>query len=369
MSEFNCSVFTNYKSLEQYMSLLEDETDFDPELLGACKIEICSAIWGIGNPDIAGIGMMAGYILEFVLGFVLATITFVLRSNDIADEWLREIFFKAVDGAFVSFFDAAIHFALAIQIASIVLLAQRDFSDTTAGLGAVDTQVSWAVSVICLVPLLYPLFFLQGEPRNDVLDKAKEEKLLKGRGRYRYWLYCLAVCLSFYPFLTQCVHGFAPSTREEAVSDSDFNTIVEVCYSQDNQRLSGREEDVLKWFETLGWVAVFFPALGGLWALTPKSWRHGLIQSKYNSGRARWLLLVIPWVLEVPLLWGLFRLRSVNKGLAGSIEAVYEDDEWGFGQIVSLVIFAPVIFEFGYTYWESWVVQDAVHQSNIAGQA
>lgn len=53
----NCASLANYESLKQYATILEEETSFVIEELEKCKVEICSALWGIGNPDIAGAGV------------------------------------------------------------------------------------------------------------------------------------------------------------------------------------------------------------------------------------------------------------------------------------------------------------------------
>ncbi len=67
-----------------------------------------------------------------------------------------------------------------------------------------------------------------------------------------------------------------------------------------------------------------------------------------NSLIARSLLLFLP-ILIVPEIWGVFRMRNVQEALANAMGINYTDNQWTFGQIVAVVIFAPVIVEAVYS--------------------
>lgn len=52
------------------------------------------------------------------------------------------------------------------------------------------------------------------------------------------------------------------------------------------------------------------------------------------------LLVVVG--LAAPMLWAIFDLRGLQKELADSTSVGYTGNEWGFGQIVSIVLFVAV---------------------------
>jgi hypothetical protein len=52
-----CSVFKSLGDFSDYISLLRKETQFNTTLLKQCQAEICTTLYGIGNPDVSGIGV------------------------------------------------------------------------------------------------------------------------------------------------------------------------------------------------------------------------------------------------------------------------------------------------------------------------
>lgn len=53
----NCPDFAVFNDFGDYVKLLRSETGFRRQPLHQCQTEICSALWGTGNPDISGIGV------------------------------------------------------------------------------------------------------------------------------------------------------------------------------------------------------------------------------------------------------------------------------------------------------------------------
>jgi len=64
------------------------------------------------------------------------------------------------------------------------------------------------------------------------------------------------------------------------------------------------------------------------------------------------VLVLIVLALTVPQVWGVLRLRNIQKALAISTNNVYVDNQWTFGQVVAVVLFAPVFTEVGYLWIE-----------------
>lgn len=56
--------------------------------------------------------------------------------------------------------------------------------------------------------------------------------------------------------------------------------------------------------------------------------------------------LLLPLLLSTPILWAIFRLRGIQRELARVTGSAYVDNDWSFGQVVSIVLFVPVAVEF-----------------------
>jgi hypothetical protein len=95
-----------------------------------------------------------------------------------------------------SFFDGAAYFAIAIQLATIALLVKKDFGIGTSNFEAIESQIAQAVSVICMLPLLYPIVLLNG------VDGAAKHNM-------RVFMLNVAASLSFYPFVSRCIQWFS----------------------------------------------------------------------------------------------------------------------------------------------------------------
>lgn len=111
--------------------------------------------------------MLIGYILSNVLGFFFAsTILLLLRFpsvNEAKDQWrifkdrLRYVLIQG----YSSFYDSAVFLSISIQIASIVMLARLDFGISASGMGDSTAKITWAVSLLVLLPLVYIAYMPQ----------------------------------------------------------------------------------------------------------------------------------------------------------------------------------------------------------------
>lgn len=53
----DCSKLRVLDDFGHYVDAIVQETQFQRDRMESCKLEICSAIYGTGNPDISGIGV------------------------------------------------------------------------------------------------------------------------------------------------------------------------------------------------------------------------------------------------------------------------------------------------------------------------
>ena len=101
-----------------------------------------------------------GYCFEVAIAFLLASLLVVLRTYNGRDgpeptTPVRDALERIVGAAFHAFFDCAIYFALAVELASVAMVVQKDWELSTRGFGADDARVALINSVVCVLPLLY----------------------------------------------------------------------------------------------------------------------------------------------------------------------------------------------------------------------
>lgn len=145
------------------------------------------------------------------------------------------------------------------------------------------------------------------------------------------------------------------------MKDEEWLAVLGLCEAG-VEPLGETEERVLAGFEVVASVAIYLFAVYRLQLI----WAKGLDEA-YGGGKtgrrledALWsfskmlsrlcerpsvrvVLLCIPAALAAPLLWGLFRLRSIQRQLASSRGHDYDGDDWGFGQVMALVLFLPLL--------------------------
>ncbi|KAH8661677.1 hypothetical protein BGZ60DRAFT_433479 [Tricladium varicosporioides] len=353
----NCTLLESRTNFHDYVKQINATTRFDVLLLQACQSEICNAIFGNGNADISGIGMIVGYIFESALSLLLAVGFLIQKANIQAlrpkalTEHTSSLLKAALKKAHKKFFDCAIFFTASIQIACVVVLVRRDFGISANGIGAFTTQITWAIAVLSMLPLLYPLVAL--------------ESLTKSRSRYRLFLFSCCWLLSFYPFVSLMMGSFAPSQIGEGKGDGgrtdiryeEWEKLTTLCLTGINT-LTSREEMIPAAVGVASSLVVTIYALIRLaycilsnFSTSVPSLLHSKISTLLTTRRQiylifSWILIVLS--LTIPQFWGVWRLRGIQNSLADATRNTYVDNQWTFGQVVAVMIFAPVFTEVGY---------------------
>jgi hypothetical protein len=303
--------------------------------------------------------MVIGYIFESVLGLIFAsslaflpstftteTSTSATKPRDLAEKLLKE--------GCTTFFNCAVFFTASIQIACVVVLIRRDFGISANGLGGLTTQITWAIALLCMLPLLYPMVIL------GYIDKA--------RSGYRLFLFCGCWLLFFYTFISQMIGVFAPTQIGEGageggttiITDEQWSKLTTLCL-KDVNTLTEKEQKVLSSFGAAGSIVISIYGFGYLLGFIAKrQWQEKteVFQRKISSHLQKrnwerhlirsWILLIL--VLTVPQIWGVLRLREIQKALARATGNFYVDNQWTFGQVVAVMLFAPVFTEVGYMF-------------------
>ncbi|KAH6662986.1 hypothetical protein B0J14DRAFT_281612 [Halenospora varia] len=353
----NCTLLKSRADFHDYVKQINATTSFDALLLEGCQSEICDAIFGNGNADISGIGMIVGYLFESVLSFLLAIGLLIQKANiqTLRSKALTEhtsILLKAaLKKAHKKFFDCAIFFTASIQIACVVVLVRRDFGISANGIGGFTTQITWAIAVLSMLPLLYPLVAL--------------ESLAEGRSGYRLFLFSCCWFLSFYPFVSLMMGSFAPSQIGEGKGDGgrtdiryeEWEKLTTLCLTGIDT-LTSREEMIPTAFGAASSLIITIYALIRLIYCIPSNFSAVVppfLRNKISTllTTRRQTYFILSWILvflslTIPQFWGVWRLRGIQNALADATSNTYVDNQWTFGQVVAVMIFAPVFTEVGY---------------------
>lgn len=124
--------------------------------------------------------MAVGYLLGIILGPLLSFLLLLTLSSSTSHPHVRiarviianlprrvsrrlptrSKLQSVLAAGLLAFFESAIYFALAIEIATIAILAPKDYESQAVAFGDYDARTCSLVSTICLLPLLYPVAVL-----------------------------------------------------------------------------------------------------------------------------------------------------------------------------------------------------------------
>ena len=269
---------------------------------------------------------------------------------------------RVLTRSYESFYSCAIFLTFSLQIAAMVILVQTNFGSSTVG--AYTLQTTWSVSLLCLLPLMYGTFMpeLFEEQHNGMelhpeQSTSSEEKQREMRATLRFWLYHLCWMLSIYPFGSSLLNTFGPSQignhPESAISDKDWNKIASVCLSGVDQ-ISRAENVAMRGLLLSTWLFVYLATIGRLVILALKPhYRHHAITKRLKRlwpQSVRPLHTQVVFLISVTLLgggqfWTYLRLHRAQMQMSAAAGNPDMDEQWSFGQIVAVSVFAPVLVE------------------------
>lgn len=312
--------------------------------------------------------MILGYILANVLGFSFSFALFTLarpsrisgekhRNTDAIDR-LRYVLIQGCS----CFYDSAIFLCFSIQIASIVMLARLDFGVSASGMGDSTAKITWAVSLLTLLPLLYLAYLpqlLQGTGKSEkVSDKQTAKQEL------RFGLFSLCWLLSMYPFYSKMVGYFGPSLigngQHQVISDEDWNVIQAMC-TANVENISSHELVAMQFFGVAGSLFVCICALLKIvWLALQRQHEDLKLVEWVRTHRVTvgpkisiTFLILLP-IFAISQIWTIFRLRRFQRDISINTGNTDVDNEWTFGQVAAVTVFAPVLIE----CWFRWTTRN-----------
>ena len=288
------------------------------------------------------------------------------------DSRLRGVFSHVAE----AYHNGAIFLAFSVQIASIIVLARNDFGLSSQGLGAVTLEITWTASLLTLLPLVYCTFVpalcrSADAPTQRPGPHPPPKASKREREKLRTYLFLVCWLMSVYPFLSRMIETFAPSKIGSAngavVSDADWSVIEAMCLGG-VPVVGSAEANAFMAIGITGWLlmalfALYIPFEMGVKKHYPDSALAHLMRSvstlqpqkseEKGQKRSRTLFVVLAFVVPVIAaveLVAVFRFRGYQAAIAESGGYTDTDVEWSFGQIVAVVIFAPVLPE----AWCAW---------------
>jgi hypothetical protein len=188
----------------------------------------------------------------------------------------------------------------------------------------------------------------------------------------------LLTVLFFYPFVSQAIHNWAPSRigegngpgGETLVTDEEFERVQEMCFGT-VKRFASWESKLLAATEMAASLLIYLfmiwhliiariqrmepndkeiEDIGRITAVLLRIRRQmEALWERFKLTKA--LFLLIPAALDGVLLYCIFRLRSIQGRMAQGLDGQYAGNEWGFGQVVSIVMFVPVVTNMAFAGW------------------
>lgn len=293
--------------------------------------------------------VITAYIMEVFLGLLLGIgIVYWKQSDE------KRSVSCAVHRAFGVYADASILLTFSVQLASVVILVRKDFGINANDFGGLTVEVTWAAALLTMLPMLLVC--------SNGADLDRKELRLS--------IVCISWVFFLYTFISRMISDFGPSqvgvskpgSPPAVISPVEAANIQQLCLT-DGSNLSTQETIAFDVFAIGGSIFLSIVLVGTLvWMLltrrrpdTVERWKHseiftvnifGIISTK----AARLLMISSIFLWGVPQLWAILRFRAMQQALATSIGSSDQDNSWGFGQIVAVVIFLPVLVELAYVY-------------------
>ncbi|KAM7198212.1 hypothetical protein V8F20_006239 [Naviculisporaceae sp. PSN 640] len=287
-----------------------------------CRLEYCQSLNWQGNPDLSGIGVLSGYIIQVILAMVFLV---AYGSRDVANmNWERRwkgIPIPKLPNAHVTprkrfnqsldvFWTSSLYYGFCLLITSVSIAIITDNSEHTVHFSFLGSLFSLSV-----LGTLWPWYHNQAKHPHLALT---------------------AFCLLYTLLLILAIYAVARGFN--------WNTTFELsCF----YKLPTRG-DVLRLMSVLLSSAIFiFPFVVRFWfsKVVRKRQRPGFSQT------ARSIFGLVSFVLLWVSLGVLIRLRAEMSKYSGKS---YAENQWGFGQILAVVAWVPTFVEFARVWkWES----------------
>ncbi len=313
--------------------------------------------------------MIIGYIISNVLGLALAISLIALRS--LPRTSLGDHYIFVLTKGFIVFFDCAIYFSFAVQIASMIELWRVMNGLHDGDVGPKTVSITLAISTLTMLPSLYalytPMLFQIPVQDSRAIGNIRDTKQPL---RIVLIMICLllTICVQgareHYSF-GECTHDrFGRADRCKRSEDEEielarkFEKIHAICLARAKTPGAGRLVENVYAFGMIQCVLIAFAVtckILRLWYQRRRHQRHSKDLEFRMPIRYLWaaiivcLLLIFAIVQLLAILW----LRNEQLQMAKVSGTTNSDGDWTFGQVVAVTLFTPVLFE----CWSHWKIE------------
>ncbi|CAN9467545.1 unnamed protein product [Alternaria alternata] len=281
-----------------------------------CPAEMCKIIGWEGSPDLAGVGMLATYIIQAILITVyLCAILMVNLYQQPNQSWmwppLSRILCAVLDTT-REFLSTSAIFSLALLVASVCSITQIE---------AYQSSTTW---ILLLVIPLYSVLAV------FVLHLAAWEILQRYKGRVLVLLIMEVMVIVLAARSSVYYYDVNPSRDESpCLKVKSFKSMA-----------------ILSW-TVAGFLCLSVTAYLVDFLISMVRRRPGLFERL--SSTIRWAVIGAGLCMMWYLIGWFVKLTLDIRSRAGDNNG---DNKWTFGQVLALSTWAPFLIEFGYNIWE-----------------
>lgn len=203
--------------------------------------------------------------------------------------------------------------------------------------GVQDREIAGIASVVATLPLLGPLWVLPLRQRE--------------RGRQRVVFALCVVFLSVYPFVSY--EGEIHVSRDKidgSMTEEEALALGQLCPSGAIASNDPGLSFFCRAFGVFSSCCLTIIATYSLWFSNQSPFRKGRVKV---STRVRCCFpMAVAASLGIPLVYAFWRQRGLQSAMAGVVgDEYYVLNEWGYGQVMAITVFAPVGVEVLFGWW------------------
>ncbi|KAF7979988.1 hypothetical protein HWV62_40072 [Athelia sp. TMB] len=325
MANVSCSPFT---SINDVLAQAEAGQLNITTAVSTCQ-DICTLVWGVGNPDLSGIGMNVCYVFQAILTLLFGPLFCVFY-------YYRDIFTKQtvenLEELHDTFLDVSAQFSIPVAVAAVVRFRQDPpFYEIT------------------FMHSLLTMQFL------SLLSTAITAGIFETRKKpMRIAVICLYGLIEFGFYM-----GIVGGLRTNRVRWEAIDQLGEACKAY-GTLLPGFEEiprlrqirigAMMGSAGSYGWKGVFivigFFLLGIVGLFVAGGIIFGLLM--VLSSKDIWVLGLTSFAFTIGTLVEMGQMERTRTLMQAITGADFGDNQWGFGQVVSLFLWVPICVQAGY---------------------
>ncbi|RDI88124.1 hypothetical protein Vi05172_g2158 [Venturia inaequalis] len=303
---------------------------------------VCSQAWGNGNPDLSGIGVNISYIIQVVLAILFGPVyALVYRYRE--PLCIKDEFEKRLIALQKGFLDASAQFTIPVAVASVVRLKQSAPLYEITFLESLTSMQFMALLATSVATGIGP----------------HQETRMKGTviALYSVLDFCLYISIVAY-LRTSKSRWESLGELSKACTAYGSNLLPGFVYFQSHNpvpKITAKE--YFSWTSKRGWkfgLIVWGLVFAGMIGLVIIYFAViALVKLFEKKKRRQGTLGFVSLGLSVGMLYYAIKMESQRNHIKAILGKEFLDDQWGFGQVVALCLWIPLLLQTIYTILKS----------------